>query len=293
MAIKLLTLLAILLVFDIASSQSCLGSTGLGKWVRAKNGEIPNGAVSGGLDKKRTQYICRSGGICGKVMEKSACYVAYYKEESADETYDVLTDVSGVWVPILDKTLPCNTLKTGNFASDPLYSCRIKYKKTLTIGKVENNVCIIPYGGTIHKYKKNYEVFTAVPESVETNQGNHIILKGDGKYFAFQLKSTNGANVSFGKNRDLLYSVNLGMSAVSIGPIESPNAYTKNASELLSDNEFKSYWIRWFSDKLEIGVEGNLKPLISYTNKGVKEIDTIQLSSLDASEWKIPSLTEF
>lgn len=286
--------IATCLTVDFASSQSCLGTKGLGKWVRARDGAVPAGAVSGGLDKKRIEYICRSGGICGKVMESTPCYYAYYKEESSDDSYDVLTNVDGVWVPVVAPHLPCNILKTGNAVGDSLYSCRVMYKKCLTIGKVENNVCIIGYNGAIHKYKTNYEIFTAVPESLELPKGKEINLKADGKYLAFQVKADDEAVVTFGNGDDMLYSVAIGAlenSVVSMGPVNSRYENFKHAPGILSGSEFKSFWIRWTSDKLEFGKENDLKETISYKDKGVKNINSIRLSStFGSSEWKIASL---
>lgn len=279
---------------DFTSSQSCLGSKGLGKWVRARDGVVPAGAVSGGFEQNRIQYICRTGGICGNIMESTPCYYAYYNEESSDNSYDVLTGVDGVWVPVVTSNLPCNSLKTGNEPGASLYSCRAWYKDYLIIGKLENNVCIIAYHGKIYKHKTDYEVFAAVPESVELSKGQEIILKADGNFFDFQLKADDEAVVTFGHGNSMLYSVAIGAlenSVVSIGPADSMYDNFQTAAGILSGSEFKSYWIRWTRDKLEFGKEGELKPLITYKNKGIKNIDSIRLSStFGSSEWKIAPL---
>lgn len=283
-------------VVDFASAQSCLPTKGVGKWVRARDGVVPDNAVAGGLEKDRTQYICRSGGICGKIMDGTPCYYAYYNEESYDDSYDVLTDVTGVWVPIAvtGSNLPCNTLKTGTAANVPLYSCRVMYKKYLTLGKLENNVCSIGYRGDIHKYKKNYEIFTAVTENVQLTKDREITLNAEGKFFAFQLKADDEAVVTLGNGDNMLCSVAIGAlenSVVSVGPPSSKYDNFTPAAGILSSSEFKSYWIRWNGDKLEFGKEGVLKPLITYKNSAVKNINSLRLSStFGDSEWKIAPL---
>lgn len=293
--ISVILLIVACSVVSFASSQSCLGKKGLGKWVRARDGVVPAGAIPGGFEKDKTQYICRSGGICGNIMESSSCNYAYYKEASSDDSYDVLTDVLGVWAPVVAPNLPCNSLKTGNLAGDTLYSCRVLYQKSLILGKVENNVCIIAYKGSIQKFKKDYEIFTAVPESLELLKGKEINLTATGKYFAFQLKADDEAVVSFGVADKMLYSVAIGAlenSAVSIGPENSKYDLFKSAPGILSGSQFRSFWIRWTSDKLEFGKEGDIKEFITYKTKDVKNINSIRLSStFGNSEWKIATLT--
>lgn len=286
------------LVVERVSSSSCLGTKGLGKWVRSQDGWVPPGAVSGGLDKGRTQYICRAGGISGKVLISEPCYYAYYKKEDRDFTYDVLTNVSGVWVHVIPPHLPCNILKTGTAQNVPLYSCRATYKKTLTIGKLENGVCIIPYGGDIKKFKKDYEVFTADPQTVTLDKGNHSILYGpNGKYFSFQLKADNEAIVSFGTAEKMLFRVAIGAlqnSVVSIGPANSPYEEFRSSPGILNPTDFKSFWIRWTTNELEFGFEGDLKKFISYRSSAIQDISSIQLSSsFGPSEWKIPQFLSY
>lgn len=293
--VSFILLIAVCSLVNFASSQSCLGKKGLGKWVRARDGVVPAGAIPGGYEKDKTQYICRSGGICGNIMESTPCNYAYYKEASSDDSYDVLTDVFGVWAPVIAPNLPCNSLKTGNIVGDSLYSCRVLYKKSLILGKVENNVCIINYKGSIQKFKKDYEIFTAVPESLEVLKGKEVSFIAEGKYFAFQLKADDEAVVTFGVGDEVFYSVAIGAlenSVVSIGPQSSKYDLFKSAPGILSGSQFRSFWIRWTSNKLEFGKEGDLKELITYKTKEVKNIDSIRLSStFGNSEWKIAALT--
>lgn len=283
-------------VVDIVLSQSCLGKKGLGKWVRAREGAVPTGAISGGYEKdNKMQYICRSAGTCGNVMESTPCYYTYNKEYSSDDSYDVLTDVAGVWVPVVPPNLPCNILKTGGAANAFLYSCRAFYKKQLIIGKFQNNVCIIGYKGALYNYKRYYEIFTAVPEHLRIARGKNISLKADGKYFAFQLKADNESVVTFGNGDEMLYSIAIGAldnSVVSIGPANSIYDKFKISSDILSSSQFKSFWIRWSNKKLDFGKEGDLIELVSYKAKGADKIDSIHISSsFGESEWKIASLT--
>lgn len=297
--ISAILLIATCVVVERVSSSSCLGTKNLGKWVRTKEGNVPPGAVSGGIDKGRTQYICRTGGICGKIVIGSPCYYAYYKKEDYDFTYDVLTNVSGVWVPVIPPHFPCNILRTGIFQNDPLYSCRAKYKKTVTLGKLENNVCIISYGGGIQKFKKNYEVFTGVPEPVILTKGNPSILYGpNGKYFIFQVQADNEVLISFGTEEKMLFRVAIGAlqnSVVSIGLADAPYEVLKHFKSVLSPTDFKSFWIRWTTNtKLEVGFEDNLDAAISYSHSAVQDISSIQLSSsFGPSEWKIPQLLSY
>lgn len=273
----------------VVSSQSCIGSN-QGHWVSATDGNVPEGAVAGGVDKGRTLYICRSNGISGKIFESSPCYYAENKKEIRASTYEVLTDLAGVWISPVGSNYPCNMLET----SDGMYSCRVTYKKAMTIGKFENGICIIPYGGKSHKFKKNFEVFTAVSENVVLNQGaDSAVFDLSGQYLTFQLKSGSESVVSVGNGNNMMFRVAIGAlknSVVSIGLFGQPYAVVESTPTILSDTEFNSYWLRWTSgNKLEFGKEGNSKPLATYANSGVKDINSFQLySTFGASEWNVP-----
>lgn len=271
------------------TSQSCLGSN-QAHWVDASGGFVPPGAVAGGVDKKRTEYICRSNGVSGKIFDNAPCYYAENQKEIHSNTYEVLTDVAGVWISPVGSNLPCNILETGN----SMYSCRVAYKKTMTIGKFYNGNCIIPYGGKSNSFQKDFEVFTALPEKVALQQGqDSSVYNLSGQYFTFQLRADNEGVVNFGNGSNMLFRVAIGAlknSVVSIGPANQPYEIVQSTPHILSDSEFSSYWIRWTSgNKLEFGKESNNKPLATYTNSGVKDINSFRLSStLGNSEWNIP-----
>lgn len=271
------------------TSQSCLSSN-IGHWVSAEDGFVPPGAVVGGVDKERPLYICRSHDICGKIYDHSSCYYAESKKEIKDNHYEVLTDVAGVWISPVSTKYPCNMLMTG----DNLYSCRVTYKKALTIGKLEKGICIIPYGGKSHKFKKDFEVFTALSVNLTLKQKQYSsVYNLTGEYLTFQLKAGNECVVYFGKGDTMLIRVAIGglnNSVVSIGPAGQPYEVIQPAANILSDSKFNSFWTRWISkNTLEFGREGDNKPLAKYTRIGVKDIDSFQLySTFGNSEWKVP-----
>lgn len=285
------TVIAVLLVSSlvVVTSQSCLGSN-QGRWVSASYGFVPRGAVVGANDTQRTLYICRSNGISGKIYKTSPCYYAENKKEISGNPYEVLTDLAGVWISPVGSKYPCNMLMTGN----NLYSCRVWYKKTLTIGKLENGICIIPYGGKSQQFGKNFEVFTALTENIRLKEGQYSsVYNLSGQYFTFQVKADNKCVVNFGKGGDMSFRVMIGgmkNSVVAIGPVDRPYEVVESAANILSDTELNSYWIRWTSkNKLEFGSEGNNKPLVAYTYFGIKDINSFQLfSAFGESEWNVP-----
>lgn len=273
----------------VVSSQTCLSSH-TGHWVTAKNGFVPPGAVVGGVDKERPLYICRSHDVCGKIFDHSSCYYAENKKEIKDNNYEVLTDIAGVWVSPVGAKYPCNMLMTGH----NLYSCRVTYKKALTIGKLEKGICIIPYGGKSHNFKKDFEVFTALPVYITFQPKQYSsIYNLSGNYLTFQLKSDNECVLNLGKGESMLIRVAIGglnNSVVSIGPVGLPYEVIQPAANILSDTKFNSFWIRWISkNTLEFGSEGNNKPLAKYTRIGVNDINSFQLNStFGNSEWNVP-----
>lgn len=260
------------------------------EWVSARDGFVPQGAVVGGMDKGRILYICRSNGISGKIFESSSCYYTEGKKEISGNSYEVLTNITGIWISPVGTNYPCNMLKTG----DNLYSCRIRYRRTLTVGKLEKDICLIPYGGKSHEFKKHFEVFTALPRKVYLNQNEKSSLYGlNGQYFTFQLKARDECIMNFGNGKDMLFRVAIGAlknSVVSIGPYGQPYKVVERAPNVLNSTDFSSYWIRWTTrNTLEFGRLGNMKPLARYSCIGIKKINSFQLHSTSGdSEWNIP-----
>ncbi|KAF4519928.1 hypothetical protein B566_EDAN012570, partial [Ephemera danica] len=125
-------------------------------WVAAKKGEVPDGAVVGGMDHASQLVVARAEHdgelLPGKfVVEFKQCYVTWDGKEHNKDKYEVLCNLNVDWVSVKGgETLPYNALPAGHTKDgEILYVGRAKYEHTKQLGKVQpsHGKCYIPYGG--------------------------------------------------------------------------------------------------------------------------------------------------
>lgn len=279
-------------------------SIGLGEWIQASNGHIPRLSLIGGFDvDNQDLYICRADGVNGKLSRSPGlCRYAWRGEEIERRSYQVLTNVHSVWVPVTPPYFPSNQLMGSVSNGDPVYICRVlyidrDYNKSLTIGKVDQKKAFIGYGNKELKCDRdlscdNYEVLTEVPKIPE-----NVVYALSGKYLTFRVNAGGTVRVLLGVDGIIRYIVNIGElmnSASSINKVNFPYKVVQKTEGILDNMEMKGYWLRWTSNNiLEFGVEGKTLPLISYNDVGVHEIDSVQFSPIEGNQWQIPNLFEF
>jgi hypothetical protein len=138
------------------------------KWVRARDGQVPQNAVSGGHDEGQTLYVgrARKGGdlVPGKVHPShGCCYIPYGGEEHCMKEYEVLCNDGNCqlqWVPSSGGTVATGSIQAGVTAEgEPLFVGRTEHESTTTIGKIHpsHKCCYVAYGGKEHTHD-GYEV---------------------------------------------------------------------------------------------------------------------------------------
>lgn len=286
----------ILACFTLALS-SCFA-----EWIRASHGFLPPKSLVGGFDvDNQDLYICRADGVNGKFSKKpGVCRYPWRGHEVERNTYEILTDVHGVWAPVTPPNFPTNQLMTSVSNGNPVYSCRVHYvdqdyNRSLTIGKVDGGKAFIGYAQRELKCGKdlscdNYEVFTAVPNIPKAS----MVYELSGQYLTFKVSAEGEVYILLGIHNQLKYKLTIGAmsnTVTSIGKIRSPNELVVKSETILDQFKMKAFWLRWTSQNiLEFGIEGQVKPLLSYNKPGVHEIDSVEFAPVEGNQWQIPGL---
>lgn len=236
-------------------------SSCLGKWIQASNGLLPIKSVDGGFDvDNQILYICRADGVSGKFSKQpGVCRYPWRGLEVERSSYEILTDVHGVWVPVTPPKFPSNQMMTSVSNGNPVYSCRVHYidrdyNRSLTIGKVDGGEAFIGYGQKELKCGKdltcdNYEVYTAVPNIPKTKRLNELC----GQYLSFKVSAEEDISVWLGVHKKLKYKLTIGAmsnTVTSVGKIHTPNEMVVKSERILDKYEMKGFWLRWTSDNI-------------------------------------------
>lgn len=277
-------------------------SSVVAEWIQASSGYLPPNSLVGGFDVDNQHlYICRADGVNGKFSKRpGVCRYPWRGNEVESNTYEILTNVHGVWVPVTPPIFPTNQLMTSVSNGNPVYSCRVNfidkdYNRSLTIGKVDNGEAFIGYGQRELKCGKdltcdNYEVFTAVPKIPKAN----VVYELNGKYLTFKVSADSEAYILLRVHNELKYKLTIGAmsnTVTAIGKILTPNEVVVKSERILDKYEMKGFWLRWTSQNiLEFGIEGRVKPLLIYHEKGVHEIDHVEFAPIELNQWQIPGL---
>jgi len=116
------------------------------KWVNARNGYVPPGAVEGGFDGEKL-YVCSIGSNVGKLAPgHRKCYVAYGNKSFAYDRYQVLVADNWKWVR-LTGDVPQGAVIGGKDGED-LYVCNAVVAGKWAPGKyaISHDVCYVAYG---------------------------------------------------------------------------------------------------------------------------------------------------
>lgn len=148
---KQFLLMLSLMTLGIGSVVKILPAVAEPRWVTARNGYVPSGAVVGGNDVNgETLYVCSIGGAVGKLAPSHrSCYVAYGSDSFAYQKYQVLVADradSWQWIP-LTGDIPRGAV-IGGQDGGPLYVCSARYGGKWVPGKYppSHNVCYIAFG---------------------------------------------------------------------------------------------------------------------------------------------------
>lgn len=137
------------------------------RWVPARNGQVPPGAVIGGQEPGRSLPICRAklgkGVHPGKVVEQN-CNFGFNGREITVPVYEVLVgDAKSVrWVAGIGGSAPADAYAGGEEPGRKLFICRAPYRNGVHPGKLVGKNCMIGWGGREIPGPK-YEVLTVAP----------------------------------------------------------------------------------------------------------------------------------
>ncbi|KAG4068938.1 hypothetical protein HA402_005086 [Bradysia odoriphaga] len=140
-------------------------------WINCSSHDIPSNMIVGGRDHGNTPlYIGRAMHGCavipGKVNARhKKCYVAWGSKEHEKTYFEILTNVSGTWLPNSGGTIPEEAFPAGHTENgETLYIGRAPIGATLAIGKVHpsHGCCYLSYGGKVYS-RRSYEIFVLYP----------------------------------------------------------------------------------------------------------------------------------
>ncbi|KAL5276904.1 hypothetical protein ACFFRR_002237 [Megaselia abdita] len=287
----------LIFVAVVGSVYSCLRNAGNNAWKPAQSNSVPAGSVLAGLEiansgRRSNTYLSRAGDKFAKYNQGTgACYLNANGKENivnADQC-QMLVDVGHtVWVPVANKTMPCNVIQTG-----ATFAGRANHGKQLLPGYISNGVIYVTYIGPF-----NYNVFealTSVPQSLTLPfMKSSYIYKTSAKYLSFKVKSQDEVFVDFGVNNQLMFRLTIGAlnnKVSGIGPLSDPMKYYEKTENILDGNSLRGFWVRWISNGvLEFGLDGK-KTAISFYNSGVDSINSVMFSSnVRDSFWQIADL---
>lgn len=118
------------------------GGGGAPCWIPAANGELPPGAVEGGIDGEPT-FVARArheGDLCPAkfVPSHRVAYVAYAGGEHPHSEYEILAGCNPRWVPTQGNNIPPQAIPCGQTSGgETLYVGRVNHDGAVTIGKVQ------------------------------------------------------------------------------------------------------------------------------------------------------------
>lgn len=122
-------------------------------WINAADGQKGGRPVLIGLEGGKKSYVCRAGGIPGKLIEKDGkCYIGYYGKEYAYRQYQVLQDTYGRDRFFYSQNLSDPYLVVGGSENgQTLHICRVRHpQRGFLGGKVVGGVngkCYYGYYG--------------------------------------------------------------------------------------------------------------------------------------------------
>lgn len=115
------------------------------RWVRARNGYIPPGAVR----SDRNVFVCAYGDAIGKLNRGGdRCYVSYGGGEHSNQTYYVLVADRSQWIP-LTGDIPGGAVSIPATNGERLYVCSAWLGDAWLSGKYlpSHDVCYVANGG--------------------------------------------------------------------------------------------------------------------------------------------------
>lgn len=294
----MLLVLVFVSLLKLGYSNQCLDNIEPPKWIEASKGKIPRDAIYGGYDRDRYMFICaftnENGTMVGKIQETdTVCYYAAHKKEVKEEHYKVPTEFEGVWVPIAKPDFPCNKYQFSTYENEAVYSARAYVDNTLTLGSLRGeHSASIPYG-YLEFFKDKFELYTATPKNLKVT-GASKSFTTVGKYLTFKVKSEDEVAIYLGIRRVNRFTINLGLkNSSAIGSVEVPYNTITKTDTALNGNVYKGFWIRWTTRTfLEFGREGDIIPLLTYSNEHIFKIDSVIFTSKESSDWLIPVLYE-
>lgn len=279
-------------------SSSCLENPNVGIWLFGEKGFLPPGSVLGGYqgDPSVDLYICRADEKVGKYFEPElACTAETDGREQKYSQYYVLTDIGHVvWVPVFRKQMPCNMIQSGE-TKIPTYIGRAYKDNFLIPGSIVDGVVSIPYNG-ISQYD-DFEALTAVPKALSVaSMKTSYVYNTSAKYLTFKVKSEDEVFVDFGVDNEMNYRLTIGTfgnKISALGHIGKPHTAYEKTLNILESKYLKSFWVRWVSSyTIEFGSEGNLKPLVNFSDYDISSINSIAFSSSSRdSYWQIADLS--
>jgi hypothetical protein len=122
-------------------------------WINASNGQTGSRPVYVGREGNADVYVCRAGGIPGKLVKRDGkCYIGYYGKEYAYNNYQVLQDTYGRFRFFYTSSLSDNYLVAGGSENGtPLHICRVRTSGGFIGGKmvggVNGGICYYGYYG--------------------------------------------------------------------------------------------------------------------------------------------------
>lgn len=140
------------------------------RWKWARDGHVPDHGVVSGEGNEGIEYVGRAyheGALCiGRIVhDHKTCYVPYYGEEVAIDTYQALVKSNErlEWVDASDGDLPRGALQGGhNKDGEPLFVARAEHDGNWCCGHLNPDLgCVyVPYGGGEHSHEQ-YQVLCA------------------------------------------------------------------------------------------------------------------------------------
>lgn len=303
MRFQLTVLLLLSVATGVVFSSVCLKTPILGTWVHGENGYFPPGGVLGGFQgvDKEDLYICRVGDIVGKYYNPNKlCYIQENNGKiQSYPHYDILTDVGHtVWVPVDKKQMPCNLLQTGGNSHSPTYAGRVEVEPGYLIpGNVIEGVVHIPWTN-VSKFE-TFEALSAVPKTLNLPVFKRSFVFGTTvKYLTFKVKSKDEVYANMGVNNEIKYRLTIGAfnnKVTAVGPVSSPVKVYEKSENILEGETLRGFWMRWISaNTLEFGVEGVLKPIITFSDSNLHLVNSVVFESASKdSTWQIANMPEW
>lgn len=135
------------------------------RWVRARRGEVPEGAFVAGFEPGANHYVCRApykGGLHPGylIAGESACAINHQGREIRAKAYGVLTGTPEdfVWVATAGGAAPEGAIAGGKMGTQPFYVCRAVIAEEFDYpGKLTQRGCEVARDG-VEYAMPTYEV---------------------------------------------------------------------------------------------------------------------------------------